>query len=216
MRGANERRFRRTVALPQSAERNWSISTDYDRTVDVDVRVPGAHNRENLAAAIAAALEFGGDLDQIARAVPDFALPQGRYERTRLPSGVTLIYDAYNANAAGMFAALDAFSEEEAKRHIALLASMAELGEAAGELHTRVGRHAAETAVDVMLVGGEFAAELATGALRAGLSSERIVLFATNAQAAQWVRDNARKGDAVLLKGSRKYRLEEIVEELRK
>ena len=39
--------------------------------------------------------------------------------------------------------------------------------------------------------------------------------FVTNAQAAQWVRENARSGDAVLLKGSRKYRLEEIVQELR-
>jgi UDP-N-acetylmuramoyl-tripeptide--D-alanyl-D-alanine ligase len=186
-----------------------------ERSVAVDVRVPGAHNRENLAAAIAAALEFDVDLDAMAAAIPGIILPEGRYQRLRLPSGVVLIYDAYNANAAGMMAALDAFAEEEAGRRIALLGSMAELGEAASELHRQVGRHAAETNVDVMLVGGEFAAELSTGALRAGLSSERIVPFATNAQAAQWVRENARSGDAVLLKGSRKYRLEEIVEELR-
>jgi UDP-N-acetylmuramyl pentapeptide synthase len=38
----------------------------------------------------------------------------------------------------------------------------------------------------------------------------------TNEQAASWVRSNARAGDAVLLKGSRKYKLEEIVEELRR
>jgi UDP-N-acetylmuramoyl-tripeptide--D-alanyl-D-alanine ligase len=93
---------------------------------------------------------------------------------------------------------------------------MAELGEGAADLHRRVGGHAAATKVDVLLVGGEFAGELALGARSAGLPSERIVPFMTNEQAARWVRDHARAGDAVLLKGSRKYKLEEIVEELRR
>ncbi len=192
------------------------IDSEIDRSIDVEIRVPGAHNRENLAAAAAAALELDVDLDAIASSIPDLSMPEGRYERMQLRNGVTLIYDAYNANAAGMIAALDTFEHEDARRRIALLASMAELGEAASELHLRVGAHAAETHVDVMLVGGEFAGELVAGAVRAGLSSERIVPFASNAQAAQWVRKNARAGDAVLLKGSRKYHLEEIVEELRK
>ena len=185
-----------------------------DRTQAVNVRVPGKHNRENLAAAAAAALDLGVDLAALAEIIPNLELPSGRYERIPLTSGVTLIYDAYNANAAGMVAALDAFAQERAARRIALLASMAELGEEAADLHARVGRHAASTNVDVMLVGGEFAAELTMGAMRAGFSSERIVPFVTNAQAAQWVRENTRSGDAVLVKGSRKYRLEEIVKEL--
>ncbi|HVA27816.1 MAG TPA: UDP-N-acetylmuramoyl-tripeptide--D-alanyl-D-alanine ligase [Candidatus Baltobacteraceae bacterium] len=190
------------------------ISSGAHRSVDVDVRVPGKHNRENLVAAAAAALELGVALEELAAVIPDLTLPRGRYERIELVTGVTLIYDAYNANAAGMFAALDAFAQERAQRRIALLASMAELGEQAAELHVRVGAHAAAIKVDVLLVGGEFAGELALGASRAGLSSERIVPFVTNAQAAEWLRDHARSGDAVLLKGSRKYRLEEIVEEL--
>ncbi len=206
----------RVTAICGSQLIDIDIDSGTDRAIDVDIRIPGAHNRENLAAAAAGAREFGVDLEAIASSIPDLSMPEGRYERMQLRSGVTLIYDAYNANAAGMFAALDAFEEEKAQRRIALLASMAELGEAASELHLRVGAHAAETHVDMMLVGGEFAGELSAGAVRAGLSSERIVSFATNAQAAQWVRKNARAGDAVLLKGSRKYHLEEIVEELRK
>jgi UDP-N-acetylmuramoyl-tripeptide--D-alanyl-D-alanine ligase len=185
------------------------------RSMPVDVRLPGAHNRANLAAAAAAALELDVPLTEIAAAIPGLQLPSGRYERILLDTGVTLIFDAYNANAAGMIAALDAFAAEHAERRIALLGSMAELGEAAAELHARVGSHAAATNVDVMLVGGEFAAQLASGASRAGLSSERIVPFSTNADAARWVREHARAGDAVLLKGSRRYKLEEIVEELR-
>ncbi|HEX8805332.1 MAG TPA: Mur ligase family protein, partial [Candidatus Aquilonibacter sp.] len=205
----------RVTALA-GAQRWLEIDGDRDTSYDVDVRVPGAHNRANMAAAIAAAVEYGIEPRAIVRALPEIELPRGRYERIALPSSVVLIYDAYNANEAGMMAALDAFAAESAPRHIVLLASMAELGEGAADSHRRVGGHAAATKVDVMLVGGEFAGELALGAQRAGLPSERIVPFVTNEQAARWVRTNARAGDAVLLKGSRKYKLEEIVEELRR
>jgi len=205
----------RVTAL--SGAKQWlEIDGDRDDAYAIDARMPGLHNRANLAAAIAAAREHGIEPAHIVAAIPEIVLPQGRYERIALPSGVVLIFDAYNANAAGMMAALDAFAAESAPRHIALLASMAELGEGAADLHRRVGGHAAATKVDVMLVGGEFAGELALGARSAGLPSERIVPFVTNEQAASWVRDHARAGDAVLLKGSRKYKLEEIVEELRR
>jgi UDP-N-acetylmuramoyl-tripeptide--D-alanyl-D-alanine ligase len=184
------------------------------RTYEIDVRLPGAHNRANLAAAIAAAADYDVEPETMARALGDLYLPEGRYQRLNLKNGAYIIYDAYNANAAGMVAALDAFTEEQAQRRIAVLSSMAELGEAAAELHGRVGEYAASSKVDFLLVGGEFAAQITSGALRAGLSSQRIVPFATNEQAAQWLRENARAGDAILLKGSRKYRLEEIVTEL--
>ncbi len=207
--------FSGRVTALVGTEQLLAIENGISRSVVVDVRVPGKHNRENLAAAAAAALELGAELEQIASVVPHLELPSGRYQRIELKNGVVLIYDAYNANAAGMIAALDAFAQEQAGRRIALLASMAELGEQAAELHARVGAHAAATKVDVMLVGGEFASELALGAARAGLPSERIVPFVTNDQAAEWLRDHARAGDTVLLKGSRKYRLEEIVEDLK-
>jgi len=184
------------------------------RSAPVEVRVPGAHNRANAAAAAAAALELGVPFEEIAAAVADLRLPEGRYEKTTLPSGATAIFDAYNANAAGTLAALDAFALEPASRHIAVLASMAELGGEAGALHERVGARAAEHAVDVLLVGGEFAERLARGARDAGLTPERIVFFATNRDASSWLAENGREGDVILLKGSRKYKLEEVLEEM--
>ena len=211
---ANVPTHHRVTALLGSA-RLLEIDGSHERGYAIDARVPGLHNRANLAAAIAAASELDVRHATILAAIPELMLPQGRYERIALPDGVTLIYDAYNANAAGMMAALDAFAHERAARRIALLGSMAELGEQAADLHAQVGAHAAATNVDLMLVGGQFASELAMGAVRAGLSSERIVPYATNAQAAQWVREHARAGDVVLLKGSRRYRLEEIVQELK-
>ncbi len=180
---------------------------------EIDVRVPGLHNRANLAAAIAGAIELEVPLERMLPEVPKLRLPGGRYDRIAA-GGLYLIYDAYNANASGMIAALDAFASEAASRRIAVLASMAELGEESEALHERVGAHAAGK-VDVLLVRGEYAADLARGAQRAGLGERQIVRIGTNAQAARWLREHVRPEDVVLLKGSRKYKLEEIVEELR-
>lgn len=196
--------------------RDWFVHR-FDGVVHecaVAVAVPGDHNRSNLAAAAAAALELGADFGAVARAMETIELPKGRYEAIDV-DGIRLIYDAYNANASGTIAALDAFAAEPATRRIALLSSMAELGEEAAQLHRHVGAHAAATHVDVALFGGDFADELALGALDAGLPSERIFRFASNSEAAQWLRAHTSQGDAVLLKGSRKYKLEEIVEEFR-
>ena len=185
------------------------------REYPVDIALPGRHNRENLAAAIAAVLELDVDLETILPLLPNLELPPGRFEAVLLRNGVRVIYDAYNANVSGMIAALDAFAQEPGATHIAVLGSMAELGNGAPTLHERVGAHAAATKVDWLLAGGEFASELASGARDAGLSWERIATFATNADAVRWLRECSRTGDVVLLKGSRKYKLEEVLEGLR-
>ncbi len=182
--------------------------------VGVDLRLAGAYNRANAAAAVAGALELGMPLDDLAPRLAELQPPAGRYDSIPIGGGIRLIYDAYNANASSMIAALDAFGAETATRRIAVLASMAELGDESPVLHERVGAYAAGR-VDVLVVQGEFAAELARGAERAGLGAAQIVRVGANAQAARWLREHARHGDVVLLKGSRKYKLEEIVEELR-
>ena len=92
---------------------------------------------------------------------------------------------------------------------------MAELGADAPAIHERVGAHAAAINIDVLLVGGDFAASFSAGAVRAGFSRDNIVTFGENEEAAQWLRKNATDQDVVLLKGSRKYRMEEIVQSLR-
>ncbi|MBV9333151.1 MAG: UDP-N-acetylmuramoyl-tripeptide--D-alanyl-D-alanine ligase, partial [Candidatus Eremiobacteraeota bacterium] len=168
--------------------------------LEVDLVVPGEHNRANLAAAAAGAIELGVSAEQLADAIAGARLPEGRYDRVATSGGIALIYDAYNANASSMIAALDAFGGEAAARRIAVLASMAELGDESKALHERVGEHAARL-VDVLLLRGEYASDLARGAERAGFQAEQIVRVESNAEAAQWLREHARSDDVVLLKG---------------
>jgi UDP-N-acetylmuramoyl-tripeptide--D-alanyl-D-alanine ligase len=163
---------------------------------------------------MATALVLGIPVDELIAAIPHLKLPAGRYEAFEVAGGARVIYDAYNANATGMMAALDAFAHETAARRIAVLASMAELGSDAPAMHERVGAHAARSGVDMLLVGGDFAECIAQGALASGLPRDRIVAFSNNGGAAAWLREHAHAGDAVLLKGSRKYKMEEIIEEV--
>jgi len=189
--------------------RDRGVACEYE----IHSHLPGLHNRANLAAAIAGALQLGVSLERLIPAIPALQLPQGRYDCIAIEGGPRVIYDAYNANASGMIAALDAFAGETASRRIAVLASMAELGDESQSLHERVGAHAASR-VDVLLVSGDFAAALARGARRAGLDASQIIPVRDNSHAAAWLREHATVDDVILLKGSRKYKLEEIVEEL--
>jgi UDP-N-acetylmuramoyl-tripeptide--D-alanyl-D-alanine ligase len=180
----------------------------------VQLHVAGEHNRENVAAAAAAAIALGFAPKAVAQALPRLELPAGRYERMTL-GPLEVIYDAYNASMSGTLATLDSFSREAAKRRIAVLGSMAELGDGAAAMHERVGEAAARANIDRLLVGGDFAADIARGASGAGFAEGAIVAYAANADAVEWLRRNARAGDLVLLKASRRYKLEEIVEGLR-
>jgi UDP-N-acetylmuramoyl-tripeptide--D-alanyl-D-alanine ligase len=182
--------------------------------VTIAPHLPGRHNHANLAAAIAAARVVGVPTASILRVLEHLVLPPGRYER--VPIGrCTYVYDAYNANASGTVATLEAFAKEPATRRIAVLASMAELGDEAPEMHRRVGAAAAASNLDGLLLGGEFAADLKAGASEAGFPAARIETFEANSDAVAWLRANTQPGDAVLLKGSRMYHLEEVLEGVR-
>jgi UDP-N-acetylmuramoyl-tripeptide--D-alanyl-D-alanine ligase len=180
----------------------------------VECTLPGDHNLANVAAALAAAWAAGAALPALIEALPMLALPTGRYERARV-GDLDVIYDAYNASMSGTLATLRSFASEGAARKIAVLGSMAELGPEAPAMHERVGAAAAAAGLDALLVGGDFASALARGARAAGLGSERVVPFDDSAAAVTWLRTHARAGDLVLLKASRRYHLEDVLEGLR-
>jgi UDP-N-acetylmuramoyl-tripeptide--D-alanyl-D-alanine ligase len=183
------------------------------REIPLDARVPGDHNRANLAAALAAALAAGYAPERLAPHVAALEQPARRYQTIRLGNDRRLIFDAYNASLTGTLATLETFAREAADRRIAVLGSMAELGAEAPAMHRRVGA-AAAGASEIILAGGDFAADIVRGATDAGVPASRLLTYAENAAAVAWLRENARPGDAILLKGSRKYKMEEIADAL--
>jgi UDP-N-acetylmuramoyl-tripeptide--D-alanyl-D-alanine ligase len=132
--------------------------------------------------------------------------------------GVRILNDAYNANPDSMKAALESFTEvaREAKRRVVVLGDMLELGEHSEASHAEIGERLASTEdLDlIVLVGSRM--EQAASRLRAAASDGRLVRIEEldEAHAAE-VASMLRPGDLLLLKGSRRMRLERLVGALR-
>ena len=135
----------------------------------------------------------------------------------RLAEGVTVIDDSYNANPTATKRALEVLGEaRDRSRRVAVLGEMLELGEHASALHAEVGQAAAQANVDVVIaVGGEPARALADAAVGAGIGRANVLYVATSDEAADAAATLIRRGDLVLVKGSRGVRTDRVVDRLK-
>ncbi|MGI8522879.1 MAG: UDP-N-acetylmuramoyl-tripeptide--D-alanyl-D-alanine ligase [Nocardioides sp.] len=179
---------------------------------------PGAHQVANAAAAAAMALAAGLPLDEIAQGLREaVALSRWRMELHERSDGLVVVNDSYNANPASMRAAVDALEaigRRSGRRTVAVLGVMLELGETAEAEHTDLGRYAADAGVDVLVTVGADADEIAAGARAAAVPPELVVATAGRDEATEWVRENVRARDAVLVKASRGAALDVLADRL--
>ncbi len=183
----------------------------------VPVEIHGALGKSQAYAAAAAAsvgVIFGINLVKIAEALREYAPAHGRMELIPAVKGAYLIDDSYNASPLSMNSALETLKALPAKRKIAVLGDMLELGKYAMEEHEKLGKLAAMAAA-VLITVGPRAKFIAEGAKAAGMSERRIRSFDLSDQARLPVQDLLRKGDLVLIKGSRAMQLEKVVEEIK-
>jgi UDP-N-acetylmuramoyl-tripeptide--D-alanyl-D-alanine ligase len=192
-----------------------SFDIEHDgRRAHVELPLGGRHNVQNALGASAAAIAAGVPLDVVARGLSAMQPPPMRMSAELLPSGVTLINDAYNANPGSLGAALATLGGLDG-RPIVVVGDMLELGPRSAELHRRVGEQAAAIDPALVCAYGRFAADVAEGAAAAGLDPSRIVVCAVHADAAAAVARVWRAGDSVLVKGSRGSAMEKVVDALR-
>jgi UDP-N-acetylmuramoyl-tripeptide--D-alanyl-D-alanine ligase len=184
--------------------------------VEITTPLIGRANLANILAAAAVAEEFGVPLDSVAARAAQLKPAAHRGEVVRLPSGVTVVDDSYNANPTATNKALDVLAASPASRRIAVIGEMLELGERSAELHEGVGRAAAKAGVDQLLaVGGAPARALAEAAVAAGMPAAAVRYFATSDEAAAAAVALAQRGDLVLVKGSRGIKTDRVVDRLK-
>jgi len=182
--------------------------------VPVRLAVPGRHNVTNALAAAAVAHALGIGVEAMQAGLEAFQPPGMRMEVAQLPTGVTVLNDAYNANPASMAAALRTLAASRSRRRIAVLGEMRELGAASDQAHHDLGATAAEVALDGLFLLGEHAQQVRAGAEAGGLAPDRIVVATSHVELAQRLVDYCRPGDVVLLKGSRGAAMEEVLRHL--
>lgn len=186
-------------------------------TASVQLAVVGSHQVSNALAAATAAIAAGLDVAAVASALST-AEPRSawRMELQRRADGVVVLNDSYNANPDSVAAALRTavelaqFQREQYPdaRVVAVLGDMLELGPLAGELHSDVGRLAADLRVAEVVAVGEFAQQLAGAAAAEGVDARVLPRQAVVGSL------HLAPGDVVLVKGSRGIGLETVAAEL--
>ena len=167
----------------------------------------------NALLTMAVAAHLGVGRAQVAAGLRSCRPAKMRLELSVL-GGVTMLNDAYNANADSTRVAFETLAEMPVRgRRVAVLGDMAELGAHARGGHEEMGRLAAQLKIGTLFAIGEQAGATVAAARSAGL---------TDAEAVNDLRELAgvlknflRDGDALLLKASRAARLERLLEMLR-
>lgn len=195
---------------------DMKAGTEFLLNGEDSVRIPilGTHNVHNALAAIAAAKEFGIDIDTIREGLRDFPATAMRME-THAYKGATVINDAYNANPRAMRASISTIMAMPAERKILALGDMLELGAQSAVEHRSLGHYAGLSDPDQLYLVGEFKEECREGALKAGMQPERIHCCADVEEVGISLKYTLRPGDLVLLKGSRGIRMEDALQQLK-
>jgi len=206
-------------AIPASHGGSLVTADLGDTRLCYTIAEPGEHWIVNSLGVIAAVRAAGGDLASAGLALAELGGLKGRGARHHIavPAGKALLIDeSYNANPASMRATLKALAQTPARRRVAVLGSMKELGDFAEGFHRQLAEPLAEAAVDhAILVGEEMralAAELGKGP---GGSLGIAVSFAhcqgPDEAIAALEEYGLGNGDAVLVKGSNSVGLGRLV-----
>ena len=183
-----------------------------DREGTFTLQLLGEHNASNAIAGLAVALEAGVDLDAAVAALETLTPGDKRGEVIEI-GGATILNDSYNSNPEALRSMIRTLAARPADgRRILVVGEMLEQGEHGPDLHTACGLTAAEAGLDLVAGVQGNARYLAAAACSGGVAS----LYLPNAEAAgQWLIQNLRPGDVVLVKGSRGVHLERAIDALK-
>ncbi len=177
-----------------------------------ETSLTGRHSVLNFLAGIATAGVYGIAAETLAEKVFRFTPAKMRGERFH-HGGVLVYNDCYNSNPDAVRAMLDVLRDTPARKRIAVLGEMLELGRWAEPLHREVGAYAAESGIDVLVGIRGAACYLLDAAKGSGLRAGAAFFFDNPAEAGRLVRSLAEPGDAILFKGSRGVHVEQALQE---
>ncbi|MDP2629189.1 MAG: UDP-N-acetylmuramoyl-tripeptide--D-alanyl-D-alanine ligase [Candidatus Harrisonbacteria bacterium] len=169
----------------------------------------GKSQAYSAAAAAAVGLSLGLNLVQVADAFTFFQVP---HQRVRLLSGLNQSYildDSYNASPLAMRLAIETVSDIKARRKIGVLGDMLELGEFSNKAHDEIGRLSAKV-FDLLISVGSYGRRISDAALKDGMVQKNVYHFDFAHDAEVKLLEILKKGDLVLIKGSKAVELKQV------
>ncbi len=171
----------------------------------------GRHSVLNFLAGIAVAELYRIRPEELTGVVRETQPGAMRGERF-LHNGILILNDCYNSNPDAAREMIDVLRDTPAKRRIAVLGEMLELGRWSEALHRDLGNHVAARGIDVLVGIRGAASDLVDAAKEAGQAVNAAFFFSDVTAAGDQLRQIAREGDVILFKGSRGTHVERALE----
>ena len=196
----------------EAKEKHVAFSCDGQ---DYIIHTPGAHNVYNALAAITCGKLYGIEESRIKDGIEAYKPYSMRLDiQENEKAGIKVIVDCYNASPDSLRASLGVLADYRSNRTIAVLGSVAELGNHRDCLLFDIGRQIKSMGIDVLVTTTDDCFALCDGAIGAGFPEENIYNFSNNSDTNRFLDGFIRPGDVVLTKGSRIYKLEEVAQHL--
>lgn len=200
--------------LLDSGAMRFTLRAGHQRA-QIRLNFVGQHNIANAVGASAMAYSLGIPLPMIRRGLARVK-PYSMRMQLENWRGIGIINDAYNANPASMIAAIKTLAQISSRgQRIAVLGDMFELGKQSQREHRRLGNQLAQARLDRAYLLGERAPDVRKGALRGGMKSDQVIVGESHSDIGKRLRAHLKKGDWLLIKGSRGMKMETILTELK-
>lgn len=177
------------------------------------LRTGGAHQLNNLGAAISAALCMNMTNSEISDGILNISDKNSRQKILNFKN-VTIIDDSYNSSLEATEAAFSYLSLWSDKIKSALLSDVLELGEKSEDIHRKIGIRAARLGIQKLYLFGSYAKELKYGAMSAGMTEDKIFVK-TEVQSLEefaiFITDLLESGELMLAKASHNTNLSTVL-----
>jgi UDP-N-acetylmuramoyl-tripeptide--D-alanyl-D-alanine ligase len=185
--------------------------TVHDLDQQFYIPVLGKHNVKNALAAIAVGDHFGVSLHRIADGLKKLEMTGMRLELLKMPDGLSVINDAYNASPTSMRAAIDLLQGMKGfgKKHL-VLGDILELGRDEKKYHEQIGQEVDPDLIQFVYTYGELGAYIAKGAER-NFGEGHVMHFDDKKALAKELGNRTASDDIVLVKASRGMKLEDVI-----
>ncbi len=176
--------------------------------------VLGAHHIYPSLAAIAVGISQNLNIAKMSKALRSHKTPSGRMKIIKGIKNSIIIDDSYNSSPIALEEALKTLQTiEDARRKIAVLGDMLELGEHSVSAHKEAGAIASRSC-HMLAVVGPRSRGIAESAIQNGMREKDVLQFETSEEAGAYLENLISEKDVILVKGSQSMRMEKVVEEI--
>ena len=187
----------------------------YDKNIlHINLNIPGYHNIYNSILAAGLALHLGSRPEMVKSTISETGTETLRMEVLE-KNDIVILNDCYNANPLSVKSAIESLaliSENRNMRSVAILGDMFELGAETEKLHEEIGSYLTEKNIDTLIAFGKISASIIKGFENSKNNETKSYYFEKKEELLKKIGKIIKPNDAVLIKGSRANKMENIID----